>query len=54
LRTRITAHQDVEALFNAGQLVSGAPNGPSNQDPEIQGLRAAGVIVNCPPMFVAP
>jgi hypothetical protein len=54
LRTRITAHQDVEALFNEGQLVSGAPDGPSNQDPEIQGLRAAGVIVNCPPMFVAP
>jgi hypothetical protein len=54
LRTRLTAHQDVEALFNAGELVSGAPDGPSNQDPEIQGLRAAGVVVNCPPVFVAP
>jgi hypothetical protein len=54
LRTRITAHQDAESLFNAGDLVNGAPNGPSNQDPEIRGLRAAGVIVNCPPMFVAP
>jgi hypothetical protein len=54
LRHRVTAHQDVEALFNAGQLVSAAPGGPSNQDPEIQGLRAAGVVVNCPPVFVAP
>jgi hypothetical protein len=29
----VTSHQDVKALFNA------APNGPSNQDPEIRGLR---------------
>jgi hypothetical protein len=49
----VTSHQDVEALFNAGQLVSAAPDGPSNQDPEILGLRAAGVVINCPPMFVA-
>ena len=52
-RVRVTSHQDVEALFNAGALVNAAPNGPSNQDPEIRGLRAAGVVVNCPPMFVA-
>ena len=54
LRTRITAHQDVEALFTAGLVVNAAPDGPSNADPEIRGLRAAGAIVNCPPMFVAP
>jgi hypothetical protein len=54
LRHRVTAHQDVEALFDAGQLVSAAPGGPSNQDSEIRGLRAAGVVVNCPPVFVAP
>jgi hypothetical protein len=54
LRVRVTSHQGVEALFNAGELVSVAPNGPENLDPEILGLRAAGVTVNCPPMFVAP
>ena len=27
---------------------------PLNHDPEIDGLRAAGVVVNCPPIFVAP
>jgi hypothetical protein len=54
LRHRVTSHQDVEALFNAGQLVSAAPGGPENFDPEILGLRAAGAIVNCPPMFVEP
>jgi hypothetical protein len=54
LRHRVTSHEDVEALFVAGELVSAAPNGPENLDPEIRGLRAAGVIVNCPPMFVEP
>jgi len=53
-RRRITSHQDVEALFNAGWVVSAAPSGPENFDPEIRGLRAAEVVVNCPPMFVAP
>jgi hypothetical protein len=52
-RRRVTDHQDVEAFFNAGAIVSAAPGGPSNQDPEIKGLRAAGVVVNCPPMFVS-
>jgi hypothetical protein len=53
IRRRVTDHQDVEAFFNQGWIVSAAPGGPSNQDPEIQGLRAAGVVVNCPPMFVS-
>jgi hypothetical protein len=54
LRHRVTSHEDVEALFVAGELVSAAPNGPENVDSEIRGLRAAGVVVNCPPMFVEP
>jgi hypothetical protein len=49
----VTDHQDVEALFNAGWIVNAAPDGPSNSDPEISGLRAAGAVVNCPPLFVA-
>src|SRR5436190_17609530 len=44
-RTRLTSHQQVEALFNQGLLVSAAPDGPVNHDPEIKGLRAAGVVV---------
>lgn len=52
-RVRLTSHQDVKKLFDAGKVVNAAPNGPSNQDPEIRGLRAAGVVVNCPPIFVA-
>jgi hypothetical protein len=36
-----------------GLLVSAAPGGPVNHDPEINGLRAAGIVVNCPPIFVA-
>jgi hypothetical protein len=51
-RVRLSSHQDVEALFNRGELVSAAPDGPSNNDPEIRGLRAAGVVVDCPPMIV--
>jgi hypothetical protein len=54
LRTLLTSHQQVEALFNQGLLVSAAPDGPVNHDPEVDGLRAAGVVVNCPPVFVAP
>jgi hypothetical protein len=53
-RVRFTSHQDVEALFDQGELVSAAPDGPSNNDPEIRGLRAAGVVVDCPPMIVDP
>jgi len=53
-RTRLTSHQDVESLFNQGLLVNAAPDGPSNADPEIRGLRAAGVVVDCPPMIVDP
>ena len=53
-RTRITSHQVVESLFSQGLLVNAAPDGPVNHDPEIDGLRAAGVVVNCSPVFVAP
>jgi len=53
LRTRITSHQVVDSLFDQGLLVNAAPDGPVNHDPEIDGLRAAGVVVNCPPIFVA-
>ena len=53
-RVRITSHQVAESLFNQGLIVNAAPDGPSQADPEIRGLRAAGVVVNCPPMFVAP
>ena len=53
-RHRLTSHQDVEAAFDAGLVLNFAANGPENQDPEIRGLRALGVVVNCPPIFVAP
>lgn len=46
---RLTTHEDVIALFQDGALVSGAPNGVVNAD--LGGLRAAGVIVNCPNIF---
>jgi hypothetical protein len=42
----------VESLFSQGLLVNAAPDGPVNHDPEIDGLRAAGMVVNCPPVFV--
>lgn len=42
----------VESLFSQGLLVNAVPDGPVNRDPEIDGLRAAGVVVNCPPVFV--
>jgi hypothetical protein len=54
LRTRITSHQVAESLFSQGLLVNAAPDGLVNHDPDIDGLRAAGVVVNCPPIFVAP
>lgn len=53
-RVRLTSHQQVESLFEQGVVVDAAAGGPVNHDPEIDGLRAAGVVVNCPPMFVAP
>jgi hypothetical protein len=54
LRTPITSHQVAESLFSQGLLVNAAPDGLVNHDPDIDGLRAAGVVVNCPPIFVAP
>jgi hypothetical protein len=53
-RARIGSHQTVEQLFNQGLLVNANPDGPSQLDPEIAGLRALGVVINCPPIFVAP
>lgn len=53
-RVRLTSHQDVHTLLEQGELVNAAPDGPVNHDPEIDGLRATGFVVNCPPMFVAP
>jgi hypothetical protein len=52
-RVRLGSHETVEQLFNQGLLVNFNPTGPSQQDPEIFGLRALGAVVNCPPMFVA-
>jgi hypothetical protein len=54
LRVRLNSHLEVEQAFNAGLLVNANPTGPSQLDPEIFGLRALGVVINCPPMFVAP
>jgi len=53
-RVRIGSHETVEQLFNEGLLVNANPTGPSQQDPEIFGLRALGAVIDCPPMFVAP
>src|SRR5262245_33176023 len=53
LRHLLTSHEDVETLFQSGAIVSDTPDGPENQDPEIRGLHASGVVINCPPMFVA-
>ncbi len=53
LRVRLENHQTVEHLFTEGLLVNANPNGPSQDDPEISGLRALGAVVNCPPIFVA-
>jgi hypothetical protein len=54
LRVRIGSHETVEQLFNEGLLVNANPSGPSQEDPEIFGLRALGAVIDCPPMFVAP
>jgi hypothetical protein len=53
LRVRLGSHETVEHLFQEGLLVNFNPTGPRQNDPEILGLRALGVVVNCPPMFVA-
>jgi hypothetical protein len=53
-RVRLMSHETVEQLFEGGRLVNANPDGPVNHDPEINGLRAAGVVNNCPPIFVAP
>jgi hypothetical protein len=54
LRKRIGSHETVEELFKEGWLVNANPTGPSQEDPEILGLRALGAVIDCPPMFVAP
>jgi len=54
LRVRIGSHETVEELFNEGLLVNDNPGGLSQKDPEIFGLRALGVVIDCPPMFVMP
>lgn len=53
-RVRLTSHKYLHKLLKHGKLVNAAPDGPVNHDPEIDGLRAAGIVVNCPPMFVEP
>jgi hypothetical protein len=53
LRVRVGSHETVEQLVDEGLMVNFNPAGPSQDDPEILGLRALGVVVNCPPMFVA-
>jgi hypothetical protein len=53
-RVRLSSHLQVERRFQRGQLVNANPTGPEQQDPEIEGLRALGVVIDCPPMFVAP
>ena len=53
LRVRVESHETVEQLFDEGLLVNFNPTGPSQDDPEILGLRALGAVVNCPPIFVA-
>jgi transposase len=40
-------------VLSRRELVNFNPRGPKQIDPEILGLRALGVVVNCPPMFVA-
>jgi len=52
-RVRLESHETVEQLFDDGLLVNANPTGPSQDDPEILGLRALGAVVNCPPIFVA-
>jgi hypothetical protein len=53
LRVRLGSHETVEQLFQQGWLVNANPSGPSQDDPEILGLRALGATIDCPPIFVA-
>ncbi|MGZ4110638.1 MAG: hypothetical protein ACXVP7_13245 [Actinomycetota bacterium] len=53
-RVRLSSHLQAERRFQRGQLVNVNPTGPEQMDPEIEALRALGVVINCPPMFVAP
>lgn len=51
LRERLTDHRDVISLYQAGYLVSPPiAAGPANSD--LGGIRALGVVVNCPNLFV--
>jgi len=52
-RARLNSHLEVEQAFRKGWLVNFNPTGPKQHDPEIEGLRALGVVIDCPPMFVA-
>lgn len=49
-RQLLTSHVQVIDFFRQGSLVSFAPQGPAN--PKLGGLNAAGIIINCPNMFV--
>lgn len=52
LRVRLTDHRDVLGLYADGYLVSPPiATGPANGD--LGGIRALGVVVNCPNLFVA-
>ena len=54
LRRQIGSHEVVKRLFDRGLIRNFAPSGFRQMDPEIEGLRAINVVVDCPPMFVAP
>jgi hypothetical protein len=54
LRRRVGSHETVERLVERGVMKNFVPDGPLNDDPEIHSVRALGVDVNCPPIFVAP
>ena len=54
LRRRIGSHEVVKRLFDRGLIRNFDPAGFRQMDPEIDGLRAINVVVDCPPMFVAP
>lgn len=50
-RRRLTTHVEVIELFRQGYLVSPVPEGV-NVNPKLGDLRAAGIVINCPNMFV--
>ena len=52
-RVRLGSHETVERVFDQGLLVNANPDGPARTT-RIPGVRALGVVVGCPPMFVAP